>query len=226
MRRTHAQMTTDFAHITDIAELERIIHEKTIEREALANARKNLRIECPAGGCVAIPQHVLADMLADEQRRRLSEDLQVRFEAAERRSDTDWIEVMVEEQKQVVMAFGFTGSPDIIETALFALRQYALEHPEDALQIKHNRARPGHLRVGDLAPNVVVYDMDAQPLRLIPALTTTTTDSAITTDSAVTTDASVGSPAEVETANPADTPPATPEMPLHMPSVILAGSYS
>ncbi|KAL7541479.1 hypothetical protein ACHAWF_006943, partial [Thalassiosira exigua] len=87
-------------------------------------------------------------MLKRENELRLSDDVQRRFEEAERSgAETDWIEVASEVQKELLREFGVAESED----ALNAYRCAANKHGV-SLYVKYNRAREGDLQVGSTAP--------------------------------------------------------------------------
>lgn len=81
---------------------------------------------------------------------RLSPAVQARFREAEMSSERDWIEVAVDVQREVLARFGLPPT----EVNLEMLRRQATS--ETSLYVKYNRAARGHLRVGDLAPDVRV----------------------------------------------------------------------
>lgn len=94
-------------------------------------------------------------MLRRENELRLSEDVQKRFEDAERSgSTTDWIEVASEVQKEILREF------NVSENALHAYRCAANKHGV-SLYVKYNRARKGDLEIGSQAPNVPVVSVES-----------------------------------------------------------------
>ncbi len=102
-------------------------------------------------------------MLVHENFLRLSPQAQQRFEAAEASADSEWMAVAQEIQEQVVREFS-VGRPHVerdMDVALWELRAAAQRHPEHALYVRHNRARQGTLRVGDVCPNVPVVSVFA-----------------------------------------------------------------
>lgn len=93
-------------------------------------------------------------MLERENELRVSEEVQLRFEEAERSgSTTDWIEVATEVQKEVLREF------NVAQEALHAYRCAANKH-QVSLYVKYNRARQGDLKVGSQAPDVPVGSIE------------------------------------------------------------------
>ena len=100
-------------------------------------------------------EDVVIAMLKRENELRLSKDVQLRFEEAEKSgSNTDWIEVASEVQKEVLREF------DVPEGALHAYRCAANKFPDIALYVKYNRARQGDLQVGSKAPDVSLISLE------------------------------------------------------------------
>mmetsp|Transcript_18373 Transcript_18373/g.42549 ORF Transcript_18373/g.42549 Transcript_18373/m.42549 type:complete len:148 (+) Transcript_18373:1181-1624(+) len=95
-------------------------------------------------------EEVLVQMLKREDELRRSSRYLDAMEVAEESADSEWMDVAVEIQHQVIQEFQPTS------LTVHDLRLAALRHPELCFWVRHNRARPGHLRVGDVAPNVVV----------------------------------------------------------------------
>jgi hypothetical protein len=92
-------------------------------------------------------------MLKRENELRLSQDVQKRFEEAERSgSKTDWIEVASQVQLEVLREF------NVAESSLQAYRCAANKHGI-SLYVKYNRAREGSLKVGAPAPDVSLISL-------------------------------------------------------------------
>ena len=93
-------------------------------------------------------------MLKRENELRLSEDVQRRFEEAEKSgSNTDWIEVASQVQHEVLREY------NVSENALHAYRCAANKYGV-SLYVKYNRAREGDLGVGSQAPDVPIVSLD------------------------------------------------------------------
>lgn len=122
---------------------------------ALAGVMLRADAAAPQPPARALPDALLREMLAEEDRLRVSEDTQRLYAAVERTVESDWMEVTHELQLQVVRAFPesvrLCGSE---EAALLQLRCGAVRHPDLARYVRYNRAHQGGLRVGDLAPDV------------------------------------------------------------------------
>ena len=92
--------------------------------------------------------------------------MQAAFGAAEAaESDTDWLEVVSAMQKRILREAGVPS--ERMAAALWLLRSAAQLWPEDAnLQaisgwVRHNRASAGTLVVGDPAPDVPLFPIEA-----------------------------------------------------------------
>mmetsp|Transcript_7207 Transcript_7207/g.10496 ORF Transcript_7207/g.10496 Transcript_7207/m.10496 type:complete len:122 (+) Transcript_7207:1280-1645(+) len=93
-------------------------------------------------------------MLKRENELRLSQDVQKRFEEAERSgSKTDWIEVATQVQLEVLREF------NVAESSLHAYRCAANKHGL-SLYVKYNRAREGSLKVGAPSPDVSLISLE------------------------------------------------------------------
>ncbi|KNC46226.1 uncharacterized protein AMSG_02677 [Thecamonas trahens ATCC 50062] len=99
-------------------------------------------------------------MLERENELRLSTRVQELYAAAERRSDTDWMEVTLELQKQVATEFGYGPDHDRHDDVLVVLRRAAAIYPElpetaaIPLYVKHNRAGEGRVVAGEAIVDV------------------------------------------------------------------------
>jgi len=95
-------------------------------------------------------------MVHREHELRLSSEWQKRFEAAERREDTDWLDCVEELQREICREMG------VPESTVHKLRCANQLFPEEALfrelpiYVRFNRARNGPLSPGLEAPNVRV----------------------------------------------------------------------
>jgi len=107
-------------------------------------------------------------MLIRENELRTCEETQEIYALAERRCDTDWMEVTEELQRRVLREFGVED----VEVGLKALRCAWQLYPDDPelreipLYVKYNRARKGTLCVGDDAPNTDVVSLDLSKEKL------------------------------------------------------------
>ena len=110
-------------------------------------------------------------MLKRENELRLGQEVQKRFEEAERSgSNTDWIEVATQVQLEVLREF------NVAESSLQAYRCAANKHGI-SLYVKYNRAREGSLKVGAAAPDVSLISlMDDGTTRLQSLLDTQQAD--------------------------------------------------
>ena len=90
-------------------------------------------------------------MLKREDELRRSSEVQAEMERAETSGESDWIEVAVKVQERVATEFGLP-----IDEGVKILRANAPKHPSICHWIRYNRARKGHLRPGQPAPNVRV----------------------------------------------------------------------
>jgi hypothetical protein len=76
-----------------------------------------------------VDKDTLKQMLRREQQLRTSADTQAAYSAAESSGDTDWMEVTINLQKQVVSEFGIP--PSELEHALYLLRTAHTHYPDD-----------------------------------------------------------------------------------------------
>jgi hypothetical protein len=86
------------------------------------------------------------------------------MKSTENSGTQDWMDIIEQLQRQVVQEFGFHD----LERGLLVLRTasqvYDLERPP--FYVTFNRAREGNLKVGDLAPNPMVYKIDQNQCKL------------------------------------------------------------
>jgi hypothetical protein len=81
------------------------------------------------------------------------------MEKAEESVNSEWMDVIEHLQKRIVLDHNATLSDGINcggSISVHDLRRAALRHPEVAFWVKYNRARSGKLRVGDVAPDVLL----------------------------------------------------------------------
>jgi len=101
----------------------------------------------------------LKRVLRREEQLRMCDAQQDLFAQVEGRFDMDWIDLADTLQRNVVAEFGDGGDPDL---ALRLLRTAAKRFPDDhemaAISVyrRHNKARRGDLRVGDVMPDVML----------------------------------------------------------------------
>jgi len=93
---------------------------------------------------------VVRKMLHRENQLRLDPRVQRRFHDAEKRDDTDWIDVATALQREILVEFGLDGASDAI---LSAYQRAALRHGDVPIHQIFNRSRRGYLRVGDAVPS-------------------------------------------------------------------------
>lgn len=115
----------------------------------------------------------LRELPEAEEAARHSQALQARFQAAELSRDNTfgWLEVVHTLQRELLRA---RNVPPVHEAAaLRALRAAGTTFPALApisLYRRHNRARPGTLAPGSVAPDVMLLTLDGAPLALRAAL--------------------------------------------------------
>lgn len=90
-------------------------------------------------------------MLHRENDLRRAPKTQAAMERAEGSATSEWMEVVEDIQKQVVQEAQDKSSHKI---TIQDLRSAAMRYPDIAHWVKYNRARRGHLKVGDAAPDV------------------------------------------------------------------------
>jgi hypothetical protein len=93
-----------------------------------------------------------------ENQMRLSVEGQAAMTRAEERDDEDWMEEAARMQAAALVQVGL--SPTARNLAV--LRATALDHPELALYVRHNKCRQGDLKVGDVAPAVSLHDLNGK----------------------------------------------------------------
>lgn len=99
---------------------------------------------------------------------RRAPETQRAMEEAERSAESDWIEVATAAQRRVARESLPPGSSEaLVDARVAAMRSAALRHPEVAHWVRHNRARPGDLRVGDAAPDVALMRLDGSATSLL-----------------------------------------------------------
>ncbi|GAQ85120.1 hypothetical protein KFL_002200060 [Klebsormidium nitens] len=116
-----------------------------------------------------IDKDTLKAMLRREHELRHSPATQKKYAEAEKMEVTDWMDVTIELQKQVVREFGLEGN---MESALLQLRTAARTYPDDPdfrelpLYVKYQRSRAGHLKPGDSVPDIMLMKLDGALQRL------------------------------------------------------------
>lgn len=101
-------------------------------------------------------------MLIRENELRRSSEYQQRYQDIEsdRMSTSSWLNVTDELQRQVIREFQLD---DDMEEALNCLRCATQIYPELSsipLYVRHNRARDGDLKEGEMVPDVPVVQLD------------------------------------------------------------------
>jgi predicted ATPase len=94
-------------------------------------------------------------LLRREADDRRSASVQREMEQAESSINSQWMDVIDRLQHRIVHEYSMSEGP-FGHISVDDLRLAALRHPEIAFWVKHNRARQGMLRVGDVSPNVSV----------------------------------------------------------------------
>jgi hypothetical protein len=116
------------------------------------------------GDDVVITKDLLKDMLRRENELRLSEETQRKYQEAERKSETDWMEVTIELQRQVVREFGIKDIERGVHAIQSAYSRYGSTDKDFfdiPLYVRHNRARQGDLVEGEPAANTTkLFHMD------------------------------------------------------------------
>jgi hypothetical protein len=126
---------------------------------------------CSSGVCEAVKEEeeiitkdMLKDMLRRENELRLSEETQQKYREAERKSETDWMEVTIELQRQVVREFGIKDIDRGVHAIQSAYSRYGAEDEDFfniPLYVRYNRARQGDLKEGGPAHNTPkLFHMD------------------------------------------------------------------
>jgi len=116
--------------------------------------------------CLSV--ELLKKMVLRENELRLSPQWQLKFQSAELRHNTDWLECVAALQLQVAREFGLS---DVVAGA-HALRTARYIHPDERLfhevpiYVKYNRARSGSLRVGDEVESVPVVRLGGEVVSL------------------------------------------------------------
>jgi len=121
-------------------------------------------------GQVLITKSKLLAMLRREQEMRVSPITQDKYRQAELDEDTDWMEVTLQLQRDLIREFGY--SPEEEEYGLQLLRSAQTLFPDDeevknsVLYLKYNKARQGPLREGEPAPDIPVRTMSGEYVSL------------------------------------------------------------
>lgn len=107
--------------------------------------------------------NALKKAMRAEEMARLSAATQRAYAAAEASEDASWLTVTADLQRRVLRRAGVP--PERMTAALYVLRSAAQLFPNDAelgsipLQVRHNRARQGHLREGDQLTDVQLHQL-------------------------------------------------------------------
>lgn len=118
-------------------------------------------------------EDILIQLLKEEDKRRRSQEVQDRMFLAESKYDTEWMDVATDVQKSVVKDYlineniDLNPNKEIINKCVHQLRLSALQHPEICHYVKYNKARNGNLRVGDLAPDIQMCNLDGKFIQLL-----------------------------------------------------------
>lgn len=108
-----------------------------------------------------IPKEILKQMLIRENELRLSPEVQAIYAQYNQHPEMgDWINYTYQLQEDLVTEFGYGGSPDRIRWSVNQLRTATAVYPDLAeipLYVRHNRAKRGELREGDLTPDLVLH---------------------------------------------------------------------
>jgi hypothetical protein len=81
------------------------------------------------------------------------------MEKAEESVNSEWMDVIEQLQRRIILDYNAAlsdGSNCGGTISVNDLRRAALRHPEVAFWVKYNRARSGMLRVGEVAPDVLL----------------------------------------------------------------------
>lgn len=111
---------------------------------------------------------LLKKMVLRENELRLSSHWQLKFQSAEARHDTDWLECVAALQLQVVREFGLS---DVVAGA-HALRTARYMYPDEPffqqvpIYVKYNWAKSGSLRMGDEVENVPLVRLGGEVVSL------------------------------------------------------------
>ncbi|CAF0719577.1 unnamed protein product [Rotaria sp. Silwood1] len=123
-----------------------------------------------------IPKSLLKRMLIRENELRLSDEYQKRYCEAEKiSSSSSWLNVTDELQRQIIHEFNLD---DEMDDALLCLRCATQIYPDlkhIPLYVQYNRARDGDLKIGDIAPNVPVVQLNGQQTQLFDGLKSSST---------------------------------------------------
>jgi hypothetical protein len=111
-------------------------------------------------------------MLRRETEIRLSSELQEIFDSSVKKGEFDKVNnIFTSVQLQVIREFGFEEHE--LEDGLNLLRSASSSYPDDieirnaAYYIKYNRSCQGDLKEGDSIPDLTIYTVDQQPIRLL-----------------------------------------------------------
>lgn len=121
------------------------------------------------GGRKKIDRDTLKSMVRREQELRTCEETQQKYSEAERQETTDWMEVTIALQEQVIREFQIED----IAWGLYQLRRACDQYPDDAdfinipLYHKYQRSRQGSLREGDACPDMPLHHLNKEMVSLL-----------------------------------------------------------
>ena len=124
----------------------------------------NVCVGASALAAAGLSLRELKDAMRAEETARLSKATQREYAVAESRDDSSWLAVTDALQRKILGQVGVP--PARMAAALFVLRAAAQLFPDDPemrtipLQVRHNRARCGHLCEGDVRVDVPLYSME------------------------------------------------------------------
>lgn len=116
-----------------------------------------------------IDKETLLRMVIRENELRTCENTQALYREAETSYLTDWMEVTIELQEQVVREFGIKN----LQKGLYWLRTACRQYPDEPafreipIYVKYQRARQGHLTPGDECPNPPLYRLTGERCALL-----------------------------------------------------------
>ena len=100
-------------------------------------------------------EKVLVELLEQERALRKAPESLAAMEQAEASVQSEWMQVVEGLQEKIIRDYR-NQTDSAHDFTVLDLRLAALRHPEIAFWVKFNRARLGHLRVGDAAPDVAM----------------------------------------------------------------------
>lgn len=112
-----------------------------------------------------INQEFVQRMIDREVELRKSNEYLSKMTQTEDEGRKDWMNIVEELQEQVVKEFGFENIKYGLHILRTATQVYDLERIP--FYVKFNRAKKGHLKIGDNAPNIMLHDIENDN-KLIP----------------------------------------------------------